>query len=148
MKSDPIPAPFSLFDLTGRRALITDARRGIGRAIALSFGAQGAHVIVHHADAPGELADAEAVQQEIVSAGGTADRIESDFSSAGSAREFAQRVTDAFGPVDILVLNASIEILEDYDAISTENFDLQIAINLRAQMELLQALLPSMQQRG
>jgi glucose 1-dehydrogenase len=52
-----------------------------------------------------------------------------------------------FGPVDILVLNASIEILEDYDTISADHFDTQIAINLRAPMELIQSLLPAMKQR-
>jgi NAD(P)-dependent dehydrogenase (short-subunit alcohol dehydrogenase family) len=67
---DPIPTPQSLFDLTGRRALVTGGRRGIGRAIALAFGAQGAHVIVHHADAPGEAADTEAVVQSIADGGG------------------------------------------------------------------------------
>jgi glucose 1-dehydrogenase len=148
MTSDAAATPFSLFDLTGRRALITGARRGIGRAIALAFGAQGAEVIVHHADAPGELADAEAVEQDIIRGGGAARRVSADFSRAGAGHDLATQVTATFGPVDILVLNASIEILEDYDSVSTENFDLQIAINLRAPMELLQALLPSMKQRG
>jgi len=50
--------------------------------------------------------------------------------------------------VDILVLNASIELLEPYGDISEETFARQIEINLRAPLQLVQALLPGMQARG
>jgi glucose 1-dehydrogenase len=141
-------SPMRMFDLAGRRALITGARRGIGRAIALAFAAQGAHVAVHHAEADDEQQDAEAVVRGITQRGGVAQRFAADFAPAGSGAGLAGDVTKAIGPIDILVLNASIEILEDYDAISGEHFDRQIAINLRAPLELVQALLPGMKQRG
>ena len=51
-------------------------------------------------------------------------------------------------PIDILVLNASIELPEDFQAITREHFDRQIAVNLRTTLELLQALVPPMAERG
>jgi NAD(P)-dependent dehydrogenase (short-subunit alcohol dehydrogenase family) len=141
-------SPLAAFDLTGRTALITGARRGIGRAIALAFAAQGAVVAVHHADAPDEVQDADSVVRDIESRGGKARRFVADFAQAGAGSGLARQVTETLGPIDILVLNASIEILEDYEAVSEQHFDRQIAINLRAPLELVQALLPGMKARG
>jgi glucose 1-dehydrogenase len=148
MSTNPSASPLKAFDLTGRTALITGARRGIGRAIALAFAAQGARVAIHHAEAPDELEDARAVAGDIVKHGGGAHLFAADFAQPGAGAELAARVSAEVGPVDILVLNASIEILEEYDAISGAHFDRQIAINLRVPLELIQALLPAMKARG
>jgi NAD(P)-dependent dehydrogenase (short-subunit alcohol dehydrogenase family) len=140
--------PIALFDLTGRRALVTAARRGIGRAIALGLAAQGADVAVHHAGTAEELHDAEGVVAEIRGAGGRAQGFAADFAFSGSARALVTAVEAASGPLDILVLNASIEILEEIEDIAEETFDRQIAINLRAPLKLVQAVLPGMKARG
>ena len=137
-----------MFDLTGRRALVTGARRGIGRAIALAFAAQGAQVAVHHSGTEDELHDARAVVQEIEGRGGAGREFGADFSLRGTGTALAERIDAEFGPIDILVLNASIEILEDYENISGETFDRQIAINLRAPLELIQGFLPGMKARN
>jgi NAD(P)-dependent dehydrogenase (short-subunit alcohol dehydrogenase family) len=145
MQTDSNAAPIAMFDLTGRTALVTGARRGIGRAIALAFAAQGARVAVHHGDADDEERhDAQAVMAQIAQRGGKADLFAADFSAVAAGT----RLAAAVGQIDILVLNASIELLEDYTTISADRFDRQIAINLRAPLELLQAALPAMQQRG
>ncbi len=138
----------AMFDLSGRRALVTGARRGIGRAIAQALAAQGADVAIHHAGGEEEARDAHEVVAEIGARGGVARPFTADFSDAGAGTDLAARVTADLGPVDILVLNASIELLEDYTTIDTARFDRQIAINLRAPLELIQALLPPMKQRG
>ena len=147
MSTDRTASLPAMLDLTGRTALITGARRGIGRAIALGFAAQGACVAVHYAGAD-EEADAASVLAEIERNGGGASLFAADFAAPGSGTRLAAEIRDRLGHVDILVLNASIELLENYDAISQEHFDRQIAINLRAPLELLQSLLPPMTARG
>jgi NAD(P)-dependent dehydrogenase (short-subunit alcohol dehydrogenase family) len=148
MPTDAAYSPMSLFDLTGRRALVTGARRGIGRAIALALAAQGAEVAVHHAGAADEARDAEAVVAEIAGRNGAARAFAADFAQRGEAGRLAERIGQELGPVDILVLNASIELLEEYEGISDVTFDRQIDLNLRAPLQLVQALLPGMKARG
>jgi glucose 1-dehydrogenase len=148
MTADPTASPAALFDLTGRTALITGARRGIGRAIALAFAAQGARVAVHHADTEEERCDAAAVAETITHRGGTGHCFAADFAAPGTPAKLATQVVETLGPIDILVLNASIELLEGYDTISEDRFERQITINLRAPLQLLQRLLPGMKQRG
>ena len=142
--SDPLAA----FRLDGRCALVTGARREIGRAIAVALAGVGARVAVHHIGTEEEARDAADVVRSIVGAGGQATAFAGDFAADDAGSKLAGEVTTAFGQVDILVLNASIEIPEDYRMISREHFDRQIAVNLRSTLELFQALLPPMGERG
>jgi glucose 1-dehydrogenase len=139
--------PFATFRLNGRTALVTGARREIGRAIALTLAGAGARVAVHHAGFPDEIADAANVVREIREAGGEAQAFGQDFALDDAGARLADAVT-AWSPVDILVLNASIELPEDYQTISRDRFDRQIAVNLRTTLELLQRLVPPMAERG
>jgi NAD(P)-dependent dehydrogenase (short-subunit alcohol dehydrogenase family) len=139
--------PFATFRLTGRTALVTGARREIGRAIALGLAGAGARVAIHHAGTPEEASDAAAVLREIQVMEGEAAVFGQDFAHDDAGHRLAAAVT-AWAPVDILVLNASIELPEDFRAITRERFDRQIAVNLRTTMELLQTLVPPMAERG
>jgi glucose 1-dehydrogenase len=141
------PSPLDRFRLTGRTALVTGARREIGRAIALALAGAGAQLAIHHADTAEETADADTVVREIEQGGGTACAFGQDFALDDGGRRLAAAVT-AWSSVDILVLNASIELPEAYHAISRDRFDRQIAVNLRSPLELLQALVPPMGVRG
>lgn len=138
--------PFAPFRLTGRTALVTGARREIGRAIALGLARAGAHLAIHHAGTAEEHRDADAVVQEIRAMGGQAAAFAQDFVEHDAGTSLAAAVT-AWAPIDILVLNASIELPEDFLAITREHFDRQVAVNLRTSMELLQALVPPMAAR-
>jgi glucose 1-dehydrogenase len=142
-----LPNPFDRFRLANRTALVTGARREIGRAIALALAGAGARLAIHHADTAEEASDADAVVQEIERSGGTARAFGQDFALDDGGHRLAAAVT-GWSPVDILVLNASIELPETYQAITKERFDKQIAVNLRSPMELLQDLVPPMAGRG
>lgn len=139
--------PFATFRLTGRTALVTGARREIGRAISLGLAGAGARIAVHHAGTPEEAADAAAVVAEIKALGSDAAAFAQDFVRDDAGHRLAEAVT-GWAPIDILVLNASIELPEDFRAITRERFDRQIAVNLRTTMELLQDLVPPMATRG
>ena len=139
--------PFARFRLTGRMALVTGARREIGRAIALGLAGAGARLAIHHAGTAEECRDAAAVVQEIQAMGGEASAFGQDFAQDGAGQHLAAAVT-AWAPIDILMLNASIELPEGFQAITRDHFDRQIAVNLRTTLELLQALVPPMAERG
>ena len=135
------------FRLNGRTALVTGARREIGRAIALALAGAGARLAVHHAPTEEEARDADGVVRDIARSGGEARAFGQDFADDDAGNRLAAAVT-AWSAVDILVLNASIELPEDYRGISRANFDRQIAVNLRTTLELLQMLVPPMGARG
>lgn len=139
--------PFASFRLAGRTALVTGARREIGRAIALALAGAGARLAIHHAGTPEEHADAATVVQEIHAMGGQAQAFAQDFTQDDAGHQLAAAVA-AWAPIDILVLNASIELPEELRSITREHFDRQIAVNLRTTLELLQALVPLMAERG
>jgi glucose 1-dehydrogenase len=139
--------PFAAFRLNGRTALVTGARREIGRAIALGLAGAGARLAIHHAGSAIEAHDADAVVSEIQALGGDAVAFGQDFTGDDAGKTLAETVT-AWAPIDILVLNASIELPEDYRAITRAHFDRQIAVNLRTTLELLQALVPAMAERN
>ena len=142
-----LPNPFDRFRLANRTALVTGARREIGRAIALALAGAGAKLAIHHAGTAEEAADADSVVREIEQGGGAARAFGEDFALDDAGRRLAEAVT-AWAPVDILVLNASIELVEAYQDIAREHFDRQVAVNLRTPLELLQALVPPMGARG
>src|SRR6188474_115560 len=114
--------PFTAFRLTGRTALVTGARREIGRAIALALAGAGARLAIHHAGTSEEAADADTVVREIEEGGGTARAFGQDFALDDAGRCLADTVI-AWSSVDILVLNASIELPEAYQGITRERFD-------------------------
>lgn len=139
--------PFAAFRLNGRTALVTGARREIGRAIALTLAGAGARIAVHHAGTEEEASDAASVVAEIEAGGGEAKGFGQDFALDDAGVHLAAAVA-TWAPIDILVLNASIELPENYRSITRERFDRQIAVNLRTTLELLQALVPPMAERG
>ncbi len=131
-----------IFDLTGRRALVTGAQNGIGRAIATGLAGQGATVAFH------DRIESEELSGLAAAAGGGARAFAADLRDARAVRDLARQVEAAFGGVDILVLCASIEVREPWHAVSDEAFTAQVAINLDATRLLLGALVPGMAKRN
>ncbi len=114
-------------DLSGKTALITGGSRGIGRAIALRLARHGANIAVNYlsrdedAIATQELARQEGVQCVLV---------KGDVSDPASVTRMVARTREALGPVDLLVANAAISIIESHQEISWETWKKTMAINL------------------
>ena len=112
--------------LDGKCALVTGASRGIGRAVALKLASEGAKVALNFA---GNEAAANAVCEEIKSAGGQAILVKADVSDEAAVQQMVQTVAEAFERIDILVNNAGITrdgLLarmkeEDWDAVLSTN---------------------------
>ena len=90
-------------DLQDKVAVVTGASRGIGRAIALELGRQGARVVVNHRTSPDQAAE---TVDLIVAAGGEAIAIAADVSRFDQAHSLIEGAIAALGGIDILVNNA------------------------------------------
>ena len=133
------------FCLLGRRAVVTGANSGIGRAIALGLARQGADVAVHgHGDRNG-LAS---VRTEIEAIDRASMACEADFLDPAAPEALARRVTDEFGPVDILIANAAIEHRVSWQDATDEHFTRHFTVNFASRMALCRALVTSLADRG
>ncbi|MBE6612870.1 MAG: SDR family oxidoreductase [Ruminococcaceae bacterium] len=121
-----------MFDLTGKTALITGASQGIGYAIARCLADSGAKVYIGGTDEAKAIAAAESIP------GATAAVCDLGLTDC------AERLYAVTGDVDILVLNASVQFRKAWDAITDEEFDRQIAVNLKASLKLIQKYAPHM----
>jgi glucose 1-dehydrogenase len=114
--------------LKGRKALVTGASSGIGKATALRLGREGADVCVNYYS-EGERADAEGVAAEIENSGVKAVALPADVGDETQVEELFARAYDALGGIDLLVNNAGIEKqialvemrFEDWDAVLRTN---------------------------
>jgi len=140
------------FSMKGRKALVTGASMSIGRSIALGFANHGAQVGIHHsaaADAKAGLPDAAQATLAAVRAAGTDGcLVEADLATEGGGGRAVEQAIAALGQVDILVVCASIQYRTPFLDATAAEMDHQFAINFRATIELLQAALPPMKQRG
>ena len=130
----------SLFDLTGRRALITGGNSGLGLAMARALGLQGAEL---HLAARGSDR-LEAAVRELEAEGMTAATHPTDLADPAGPAALASDI----GEVDILVNAAGINLRQPFGEVSAAAFDLHMAIHLRAPFLLTQALAPAMAARG
>ena len=91
--------------LAGKRALVTGASHGIGRAVALRFAAEGARVALNYRS---DRAAAEEAAESIEAAGGEAVAVGGDVSRPDEAAALVESTVSAFGGVDVLVNNAGV----------------------------------------
>jgi NAD(P)-dependent dehydrogenase (short-subunit alcohol dehydrogenase family) len=127
-------------NLKGQKALVTGATSGIGKAVALRLGLDGAEVIVHGRDAE----RGSEVVGAITTAGGSARFEAADLSDADDVRRLAKVV----GDVDVLVNNGGFSTWGPTGDFDIDKFDAMFATNVRAPFLLVGAFAPGMAARG
>jgi gluconate 5-dehydrogenase len=138
-----VPAP-ACFSLDGKVAFVTGASSGIGREIALALAEAGAATVLV-ARRESEL---ERARREIEAAGGRAAAIVADLANRQELRSAALEADRFFGPPDILVNAAGINIRKPMLEVTDADWDAVLAINLAAPFVLGQELAPAMMERG
>ncbi len=135
------PAAPTLDSFEGRRAFVTGASAGIGRAIAQALHARGAQLVLHHyGDARGAAETARTV--------GNAAVLEADFTEDGAPERLAEAVLAQYGPIDILIASAAIERRVPWTALSSDRIAPHVLANFVSLLALCRAFVPPMQTRG
>jgi 3-oxoacyl-[acyl-carrier protein] reductase len=114
--------------LDGKVAIVTGSSRGIGKAIAERFAAEGAKVMVNYF---GKAKEAQAVVDAIARSGGEAHSVRADVSSSADVRDLVKSTLDRFGRVDILVNNAGVMFTKPVLETTEDDWDRTIDVNLK-----------------
>lgn len=132
-----------LFDLSGKRALVTGGTGGIGMMIARGLLQAGAHVVVSSRNAEGCVR-----AQEQLSTFGNVRAIPADLSRHDECRRLSELVTADSERLDIVVNNAGALWDEPLATFPDEAWDSVIDLNLKSPFWLVQALLPALRAAG
>jgi len=131
-------------DLKGKVAIVTGARRGMGRTHALKLAEYGCKVIV--SDISQE--DCQKVVDEIKEKGGEAMAVKCDVTNKKEVDEMVKKAVDEWGKVDILVNNAGIAQFKPFLELTEEEWDRTLAINLKGYFLCAQAAAKVMAEKG
>jgi NAD(P)-dependent dehydrogenase (short-subunit alcohol dehydrogenase family) len=134
----------SLFDLSGKVAVVTGSGRGLGKAMACGLAEAGATVVT----CSRTIEEAEQTAAEITQSGGTAAATRCDTSKRQSCRELVDFAVSRFGRLDVLVNNAGIDIIKPAETFSEEEWDRVIGINLKGYFHCSQFAGQQMMEQG
>ena len=133
------------YDLNGKRALVTGASRGLGRAIALSLARAGADVAITYEKSADK---AQAVADEIRALGRTGIAIQADSADVNAIQTAVAQTVGQLGGLDILVNNAGIARGGPLEEMSIEDIDALINVNIRGVVIATQAAIPHLGEGG
>ena len=131
-------------NLTGKTAVITGSSQGIGEAIALTFAEFGATIVLHYNSGKQK---AEQVKKKINKLKTEVHIVQADFSKPNGVKSFYKKVLNNVPQVDILVINASVQIAKDWDKLTSDEFDEQIQANFKSTLFLMQSFAPAMEKQ-
>ncbi|BDX31154.1 oxidoreductase [Mycobacterium antarcticum] len=135
----------------GKVALVTGASRGLGRAIALRFAAEGATVAITARTMdpdPKYVGSLGETRDEIIAAGGTAVAVRADLSDSADRERMFADVVQRVGAPDILVNNAAVTFLRPLAGFPEKRARLMVEMHVIAPLHLAQLALPGMRERG
>jgi NAD(P)-dependent dehydrogenase (short-subunit alcohol dehydrogenase family) len=128
--------------LAGKKALITGADSGIGRAVAIAFAREGADLLIAYLS---EDEDAAETRKWVEAAGRKAVLVKGDIQEAAHCRDIIETAIAELGGVDILVNNAAHQAsFKDIEEISDEEWELTFRVNIHAMFYLTKAAVPHM----
>lgn len=133
-----------MYDFTGKTALVTGAATGLGNAIAERFAEEGAAVVLVDIDGKGLAVAVDRLRQR----GAKVHAVTADVSSAADVERAVQEGEAHCGAITVLVNNAGIAVFKPYIEHTDEDFDRQIAVNLRGTHLFMSRVVPGMVQRG
>jgi citronellol/citronellal dehydrogenase len=137
-------------DCDGKIALVTGASRGLGKAIALRFAAEGARLAIAARTMepdPRYTGSLRQTSEEIVAAGGEVLAVQADISKAEEREKFMSEVVEKLGPPEILVNNAAVTFLRPLDDFPDRRARLMVEMHVLAPLHLTQLALPHMRER-
>ncbi len=132
-------------DLTGKKALVTGASRGLGRAIALSLARAGADVVITYEKSADK---AQAVADEIKALGRHGEAVQADSASAQAIQDAVTHAARSLGGLDILVNNAGIARGGPLESMTLADIDALINVNIRGVVIATQEALVHMADGG
>ena len=127
-----------------KNVVITGASRGIGRAIALRFAAEGANVTVAEIEEDSGRETVELIQK----AGGTAVYSSTDTSDGVSVKQTVSNAIDAHGDVDILINNAAAFVFGNIETITADDWARVFGVNVIGYANCVREILHSMRSNG
>jgi NAD(P)-dependent dehydrogenase (short-subunit alcohol dehydrogenase family) len=130
-----------LFSLAGRVAVVTGGSSGIGEGMAAALAGAGAAVVL-------VARDAERLGSAVKGLSGEASWVSADLADRASVQRAADEAAAAFGPPDILVNCAGVNLRPPLGSLSAADWDLTMAVNLTAPFLLGQRFGPAMASRG
>ncbi|MDF1568018.1 MAG: glucose 1-dehydrogenase [Spirochaetaceae bacterium] len=134
----------SLFDLTGRTAVVTGASRGLGQYFARALASAGANLVITSRN----KSRLEGFEQELVPYGCEVFPVELDVRDPLSITAMAEKAIDRFGRLDILVNNAGCNIRKPSEEVTWEDWNTVLDTNLRGPFFVAQAVAKSMIREG
>ena len=113
--------------MKGKTVLVTGASSGIGKAIALAFGKQGANVIVNYRSSEKEALE---VAEQIINYGGNAIAIQADVSNEVDVLKLFERTIEKYSSIDVLICNAGIQKDNSFSEMSLDEWEKVFDVNL------------------
>ncbi|CAN5145844.1 glucose 1-dehydrogenase [soil metagenome] len=135
---------FPTFDLTGKRALVTGATKGIGHHAALSLAHAGADLFLTGRD----VDQLDEVRAEVRELGRDAEAAPAELADIDAVRRLAEQALESLGGVDVLVNNAGLAHIESFLDTTVEAWDETLDVNLRAPYFLAQTVARHMVDNG